>query len=122
MRPTIELLHDLVSQSQQLLRVELSLVRAELGERGSQLATSLTALAAGLVLLLAGLGLILAAVGLLLMRFGVPADLAFFIVAVAVIVSGLACVWSGVRGLKPARLVPSRSISQISSLFGGLEP
>jgi hypothetical protein len=28
----------------------------------------------------------------------------------------------GVRGLKPSRLMPAKSISQISSLFGGLEP
>jgi hypothetical protein len=47
MRSTIELLFDLVSESQQLLRIELSLVRAELSERGNLIATSLTALAVG---------------------------------------------------------------------------
>jgi hypothetical protein len=122
MRSTTELLLDLVRQSQQLSRIELSLVRTELSERGSLIATSLTALAVGLVLLLAGLGLILAALSLLMVRFGVPLDLAFLLVALAVISTALLFVWSGVRGLKPSRLVPARSISQVSSLFGGLEP
>jgi hypothetical protein len=122
MRSTIELLLDLVRQSQQLVRLELLLVRAELSECGSLIATSLTALAVGVVLLLAGLGLILVALSLLLVRFGVPIDLAFLIVALAAIAAASLFVWSGVRGLKPSRLVPARSISQISSLFGGLEP
>jgi hypothetical protein len=122
MRSTTELLSDLVRQSQQLLRIELSLVRAELGECGSLIASSLTALAVGLVLALAGLGLFLVALSLWLARFGVPLDLAFFIVAVAVIAAALLFVWLGVRGLKPSRLVPARSISQISSLLEGLEP
>ena len=100
----------------------LSLVRAELGECGSLIATSLTALAVGLVLLLAGLVLVLVALSLSLARFGVPLDLAFLIVAVAVIAAALLFVWRGVRGLKPSRLVPARSISQISSLLEGLEP
>jgi len=122
MRSPIELLLDLVRQSQQLLRIELSLVRAELSERGRLVATSLTALAVGLVLLLAGLGLFLVALSLSLMRFGVPLDLAFLIIALAVFATALLFLWSGVRGLKPSRLIPARSISQISSLLEGLEP
>jgi hypothetical protein len=122
MRSTTELLSDLVRQSQQLLRIELSLIRAELGERGSLIATSLTALAVGLVLLLAGLGLVLVALSLWLARFGVPLDLAFLIVAGVVIAAALLLLWRGVRGLKPSRLVPARSLSQISSLLEGREP
>jgi hypothetical protein len=69
-----------------------------------------------------GLGLILVACALALTRLGVPLDLAFLILALAVIVVGLVLAWVGVRGLKPSRLVPAKSISQISSLLGGLEP
>jgi hypothetical protein len=122
MRSTIELLLDLVRQSQQLAQVEFSLVRAEISERGGLVASSLVVLAAGLILLPVGLGLIIVAFGLLLTRLGVPLDLAFLILALAVIATGLALVWAGVRGLKPSRLLPAKSISQISSLFGGLEP
>ena len=122
MRPTIELLLDLVRQSQQLARVELLLVRAEISERGGLVVSSLIALAAGLILLPVGLGFIIVAFGLLLARFGVPLDLAFLILALALIAAGLVLVWAGARGLKPSRLLPAKSISQISSLFGGLEP
>jgi Putative Actinobacterial Holin-X, holin superfamily III len=122
MRSTIDLLLDLVRQGQALARVELSLVRKELSERSGLVVSSLIALAAGLILLPVGLGLIIVACALLLTRLGVPLDLAFLILALAVIVVGLVLVWLGVRGLRPSRLIPAKSISQISSLFGGLEP
>jgi hypothetical protein len=48
-----------------------------------------------------------------------PLDLAFLIVALVVIVAGLVALRSGVRSLKPSRLVPAKSISQISLLLGG---
>ena len=122
MRSTIDLLLDLVHQGRQLARTELALVRAEIGERGGALASSLVALAAGLILLPMGLGLLIVACALSLRRLGVPLDLGFLILAVAVIVVGAVLAWVGARGLKPSRLMPSKSISQISSLFGGLEP
>jgi hypothetical protein len=122
MRSTIELLLDLVHQSQQLARVELALVRAEISERGGLVASSLVFFVVGLVLLPVGLGLIFVAIALALARWGVPLDLAFLILALAVIAAGLLLVRAGVRGLRPSRLVPAKSISQISSLFGGLEP
>ena len=122
MRPTIELLLDLVRQGQQLANVELSLVRAELSERGGLVASSLAFVVVGLVLLPVGLGLIFVAAGLALTRLGVPLDVAFLILAVVVLVAGLLLMRVGVKGLKPSRLVPAKSISQISSLLGGLEP
>ena len=60
-------------------------------------------------------------VSLALRRFGVPADLAFLIVALFVIAAGAIALISGLRGLKPSRLAPSKSISQISSLLGELQ-
>jgi Putative Actinobacterial Holin-X, holin superfamily III len=119
MRPTLELLLDLVRQGRELMQIELSLARAELSERGRTIPASLTAVIAGLVLLPAGLGLILVALSLSLVRFGVPLDLAFLIVAVVVIGVGLVSLLLGLRGLKPSKLLPARSISQISSLIGG---
>ena len=120
MRSTIELLLDLVRQKTQLVRLELSLVRAELSECGSLIATSLTALSVGLVLLLAGLGLILVALQLRL-RLAFQLILRFFIVGFRGDRRGLA-VEHGRAALrrKPSRLVPARSVSQISSLLEGL--
>ena len=122
MRPTIELLLDLVRQGQRLANVELSLVRAELSERGSLVASSLAFVVVGLVLLPVGVGLIFLAAGLALTRLGVPFDVSFLILAVVVLVTGLLLMRAGIKGLKPSRLVPAKSISQISSLLGGLEP
>jgi hypothetical protein len=119
MRPALEL-RDLLDQVRELARVELSLFRAEIGERTSGIPSSLMAVVAGGVLLCLSLGLVLVAASLALLRFGLPLDLAFLIVAVVATVIGVLLLRSGVGALKPSRLVPAKSISQISSLFGGL--
>jgi len=118
-RSTVELLLDLVRQGRELLLVEMSLARAELAEQGRSISSGLSAVAVGLALLPIGLSLIFVAVSLFIARFGVPLDLAFLIVALAVIAAGLLALRSGVRSLKPSRLVPAKSISQISLLLGG---
>ena len=119
MRSTVELLLDLIRQGRELLLVELSLARAELAERSSSISSGLTAVAVGLVLLWFGLGLLLVAISLFIARFGVPLDLAFLIVALAASIAGVLGLRAGVRSLKPSRLVPVKSLSQISSLLGG---
>lgn len=120
MRPTLELL-DLLDQVRELMRVELSLVRAEISERTSGIPSRLTAVVVGVVLLTVALGpIFLVAVSVFLLRFGIPLDLAFLIIAVVAITASLLLLRLGVAGLKPSRLVPAKSISQISSLFGGL--
>ena len=119
MRSTVELLLDLVRQGRELLLVELSLVRAELAERGSSITSGMSAVAVGLVVVPIGLGLIFVATSLFIARFGVPLDLAFLIVALVAIAAGLLALRFGVRSLRPSRLVPAKSISQVSSLLGG---
>ena len=119
MRPALEL-RDLLDQVRELMRVELSLFRAEIGERATGIPSSLMAVVAGGVLLCVALGLVLVAASLFLLRFGLSLDLAFLIVAAVAIVISLMLLRSGVGALKPSRLVPAKSISQISSLFGGL--
>jgi hypothetical protein len=99
----------------------LALVRVELRERGALVSSNLTKVGAGLVCLPIGVALFLVAVSLALRRFGIPADLAFLIVALFVIAAGAFALISGLRGLKPSRLAPSKSISQISSLLGELQ-
>src|SRR5580704_126481 len=118
MRPALEL-RDLLDQVRELVRVELSLFRAELGERTREIPASLMAVVVGGVLLCVSLGLVLVAASLSLLRFGLPLDLAFLIVAVGAIVISLILLRSGVSTHKPSRLGTSKSISQISSLFGG---
>jgi hypothetical protein len=118
MRPALEL-RDLLDQVRELARVELSLFRAEIGERTSGIPSSLLAVVVGGVLLCVAVALVLVAAALFLMRFGLPLVLAFLIVAVVGIVVSLILLRTGVAALKPSRLVPAKSISQISSLLGG---
>ena len=119
MRTTLEL-RDLLDQIRELGRVELALVRAEISESTRAIPSSLMAVVVGGVLLCVSLSLVLVAASLALLRFGVPMDLAFLIVAAVVIVISLILLRVGVAALKPSRLVPAKSIAQISSLFGGL--
>lgn len=90
------------------------------GREGEAEESSLMAVVVGGVLLGVSVGLVLVAASLALLRFGLPLDLAFLIVAVVAIVIGLILLRSGVGALKPSRLVPAKSVSQISSLLGGL--
>jgi hypothetical protein len=120
MRSSPELLLDLLRQLRELARVELALARVEVGEHARGIPSSVAAVVVGAVLLALGLGLVLVAASLSLLRFGVPLDLAFLIVAVVALVVSLILLRSGVAGLKPSRLVPVKSISQVSSLLGGL--
>jgi Putative Actinobacterial Holin-X, holin superfamily III len=118
-RSTVELLLDLVRQGRELLIVELSLVRAELTERGSSISSGVSAVVVGLALVPIGFSLIFVAASLFIARFGVPPDLAFLIVALVVIAAGMLALRFGIRSLGPSRLMPAKSISQISSLLGG---
>ena len=116
MRPTLELLGELAEQTRSLVQVELSLFRAELRERGASISSSLTKVGVGLILLPIGLTLIFVAISLALRRFGIPADLAFLIVALVAVAAGSFALISGLRGLKPSRLAPSKSIANLVSV------
>ena len=118
MRPTLELLGEFAEQTRSLVQVELSLLRAELRERGASISASLTKVGVGLLFLPIGLTLIFIALSLALRRFSIPVDLAFLIVALVVVAVGSLALISGLRGLKPSRLAPSKSISQVSYLLG----
>ena len=108
MRPTLELILDLLREVRELMQVELALVRTEISERAAGIPTSLAAVVVGLVLLPVALGLLLVAAALFLTRFGLAPDVAFLIVAAATIVVSLLCLWLGAAGLRPSRLLCQR--------------
>jgi hypothetical protein len=118
MQPTLGLLQDLSRQVRQLLAVELALAQAELRERGKSIPSSLTAVVVGLIFLPIGAVLFFVAVSLFLMRLGLPLDLSFLIVALVLLAIGFLALRWGANRLKPSRLAPTKSISQISSLMG----
>jgi membrane protein implicated in regulation of membrane protease activity len=117
-RPTLQLLGELVEQLRLLFEAELSLARAELTESATSLRAGAAALAGGLALMFAGLFVLLIAAGLLLTRLRIPPDLAFLLVAVAAFVVAWLLLRLAARRLNAERLMPTRSLSQVSSLLG----
>src|SRR6202046_4499958 len=95
---------DLLDQIRERVRVELSLFRAEIGERTSGIPTSLMAVVVGGAVLCVSLGLVLVAASLCLLRFGLPLDLAFLIVAVVAIVISLILLRLGIRAIQHSPL------------------
>jgi len=116
---TPQLVSDLVQQARELVSAEVTLLRVELRESAAILVSALARAAAGVVMLHAGAILLLVAVSLFLIRLGLPADIAFFLVALAVMIGGALLARAGGLSLKNG-LAPKRSIAQITSLLKGL--
>ncbi|SEE40761.1 Putative Holin-X, holin superfamily III [Rhizobiales bacterium GAS191] len=114
---TRQLAADLVSQVSDLISIESRLIRAELSEAAAKAASGLAFLAGGFAITLASVFILLAGAAALLVRLGMPPDVACFIVASATMVVGGILLFFGMRALKPARLVPVRSLDQLSSLI-----
>jgi len=113
----LELLADLVRQVSSLWTIELDLARAELSESSSRVAAGLVKVAVGAVFLLAGLFFLLAALTAFLVRLGLPVDLSCLIVAIAALIGGGLALRAGARVFQSSKLLPRRSIEQISSLM-----
>ena len=115
---TSRLLADLFRDTRRLIAAEIDLAREELSESRGHLTTGLAALVGGAAFLLVGLVLLLASSSLFLIRLGAPMDVAFLAVGVTTILIGWLLLWSGTKALQPRKLLPSRSLAQISSLLG----
>ena len=113
----LELLADLVRQVSSLWTIELDLARAELSESSSRAVAGLVKVAAGAVFLLAGLFFLLAALTAFLVRLGLPVDLSCLIVAVVALIVGGLALRAGAQAFQSGKLLPRRSIEQISSLM-----
>jgi len=116
--PTLQLIDDLIRQFRQLVSSEINLVKSELAHSAGSLASGVIALAAGGAIMFAGLIILLVAASFLLMRIGAAPDVAFLIVALVCLLAGWLLVRSGGKAMKPDRILPSRSIAQVSSLLG----
>ena len=116
--PTLQLIADLIKQVRQLIATEIDLVRAELAQSAGAVSSGASALAAGAAVMFAGSIVLLAAVSFFLVRLGAPLDVACLIVAMAALVGGLLLLRSGSQALRPAKLLPTRSLAQLSSLLG----
>ena len=99
----------------------VGLARAELSESSSRAAAGLVKVAAGAVFLLAGLFFLLAALTAFLVRLGLPVDLSCLIVAIVALIGGGLALRAGAQAFQPSKLMPRRSIEQISSLMRRVE-
>ncbi len=115
--PTLQLIAEAFSQVRRLIAAEIDLARAELAENAGSAAWGASALAMGAAFIFAGLIVLLAAVSVFLVRLGAPLDIACLVVAVAALMGGLLLMRSGGRSLRPSKLLPARSLAQISSLL-----
>jgi hypothetical protein len=104
---TSRLVADLIRDTRRLVAAEIDLARAELSESRDNMSSGLAALAGGAAFLLAGLIVFLAG----------ASDLAFLAVAGTAILIGWLLLRTGMGALQPRKLLPARSLSQISSLF-----
>jgi hypothetical protein len=112
-----ELFADLLKQVSTLVAIELDLARAELSLSFERLAGGVGKVAVGAVLLLAGLFFVLAAICAFLVRLGLPVDLACLAVGAVVTIVGYLLLRWGTDAFVPSKLLPRRSLAQISSLM-----
>lgn len=117
--PTIPLIRGLLDDSLELVSVEASLARAELRESASAVCSGLALIAVGAGLLFCASIVLSIGVAYLLLRTGVAIDYAFLIVAACALASGGMFMLAGRRALSPSRLMPRKSLAQLSALFGG---
>lgn len=109
-----EIVTDLVGQFATLVRKEGRLARAELSENISQAAAGFRLVAAGAVLLIPALVILLqAGVAALAERNGISQPVAALTVGGVVLVLGLLLLLIGMSRLKPERIMPSKTISQL---------
>jgi hypothetical protein len=117
--PTIPLIRGLLDDSLELVSIEASLARAELRESASAVSSGLALIAAGAGLLFCAAIVLSIGVAYLLLRTGLAIDYAFLIVAACAMAIGGAFLLAGKRALSPSRLMPKKTLAQLSALFGG---
>jgi hypothetical protein len=116
---TLPLIRSIIGTAVEWLTIEASLAGAELKESARAASSALTMIFAGAALLFGGTIILLVAVGYFLMRFGVPPDMSFLIVAALTLIIGGGLLRAGAKELSLSRLVPHRSLAQISAILAG---
>jgi hypothetical protein len=106
------LVRDLIDEIGRLIRQEFRLAQAETSEKLSQAQAGAVALVVGLLLGFCALLILLQALVVALANT-MPAWLASVIVGAVVAVIAFLLVWQGQRNLKPASLVPERTIRSV---------
>lgn len=109
--PTI--LVDLLKQLTDLLRNEGQLARTEMSEKIFQLGLGLVLIIIGAVLLMPALVILLGAAVAALEQAGIQPQWSALIIGGGVLLIGVILMVAGMGRLKPARLMPNKTIRQI---------
>ena len=95
-----------------LLRIDLQLLRSELAEKVGVLGVGLAFTTAAVIFLIVGIVLLFVAAIAALVDYGFSLTVAALVVAAALGVLGMACLWFGLRQLQAKRLMPLNAIRQ----------
>jgi hypothetical protein len=117
-RPITEIFSDFVADLTGLVRKEGQLARAEISEKLNRALTGLALMVGGSVLLIPALVILLQAAMAALVENGMSSSAASLIVGAAALVLGLVLALLGWRMMRPASLVPDRTIDQLQRDVG----
>jgi len=108
-----DLLGDLVSQTQRLIRTEYLIARAEIGGNLAKMRAGAVLMVAGAILLLPALTVLLWGVALLLTRAGLATDIAALLVGLAACAIGAIVLITGINRVKSVNLVPEKALDHL---------
>lgn len=112
-RPIPEIFTDLIAQVTNLVRKEGQLARAEISEKAGRALTGMAMILLGSVLLIPALVILLQAAIAGLVENGMETALASLIVGGAALLIGMVLGLMGWSWVKPASLVPDKTIDQL---------
>lgn len=112
-RSVTELLSDALHQFTKLIRTEIELAKTEIAGKASQAAMGIAFIAGGALVTIAALVLLLLALAMWLAELGLSDSVAHLIAGVLGIVISAGLAWTGMNRLKPANLVPERTMDQL---------
>jgi hypothetical protein len=112
-RPFPEIFSDLIQQLSLLVRKEAQLARAEISEKASHALSGMGLMMIGAILLIPALVILLQAAMAALVENGMSASLASLIVGGAAFVLGMILALVGWSWVKPASLLPDKTIDQL---------
>ena len=112
-RSVTELLSDALHQFTKLIRTEIELAKTEIAGKASQAGMGIAFIAGGALVTIAALVLLLLALAMWLAELGLPDSVAHLIAGVIGILISAGLAWTGMNRLKPANLVPERTMDQL---------
>ena len=112
-RPIGDLLGDLLSQFQRLIRTEYLIARAEVGENLGKIRAGAVLLVVGAVLLLPALTILLWGIAQLLTRAGLAQDIATLLVGAVAVIVGTIVLMTGIGRVQSVNLMPEKTLTNL---------